>query len=146
MPSLTEQQLDDFLKNGTSIMKLGTITPEGWPYVVPIWYHYDGEAFLLVGRPHRAVWVANIQSNPKVAACIDTVERPYTRVLIEGTAEVADPAWTGDWEPWAIRYLGQEAGHKYFSDTKHMPRTLVRIVQGKITTWAGAGWHPRYVV
>ena len=52
MPSLTEQQLDDFLKNGTSIMKLGTITPEGWPYVVPIWYHYDGEAFLLVGRPH----------------------------------------------------------------------------------------------
>ena len=30
-------------------MKLATLTPDGWPYLVPVWYDYDGEDFLLAG-------------------------------------------------------------------------------------------------
>ena len=69
---------------------------------------------------------------------------PYTRVIVEGTAEIADPAWLGDWKHWAVRYQGEEAGARYYEETKHMPRAYIRITPRKITTWAGPGWHPRY--
>ena len=50
MPQLTKQQLNDFLTGGAHLMKLATLTSEGWPYVAPIWYDYDGEAFYVAGR------------------------------------------------------------------------------------------------
>ena len=143
MPSLTDGQLREFLTTGRHLMKLATLTPEGWPAVNPVWYRYDGEAFLVAGRT-KAQWVANIQSDPRVSACIDTCEAPYTRVLVEGTAEVADAGWLGDWRAWSVRYLGEETGGRYYEETRHIARALVRITPRKITTWAGPGWHPRY--
>jgi PPOX class probable F420-dependent enzyme len=143
MPSLGKRQLQEFLTGGSDVMRLATLTPEGWPSVNPVWYHYDGEEFLVAGR-RKAAWVANIQNDSRVSACIDTCEAPYTRVLVEGTAEIADMSWFGDWEPWSVRYLGQEDGHRYYEETRHIPRALVRISARKMTTWAGPGWHPRY--
>ena len=143
MPPLNDRELREFLTTGRLLMKLATLTAEGSPYVSPVWYHYDGASFQVAGR-RKARWVAHIRDDPRVSACIDTSEAPYTRVLVEGDAEIADSAWLGDWEAWSVRYLGQEAGHRYYEETKHMPRALVRIVPSSITTWAGPGWHPRY--
>ena len=143
MPPFDKHELEKFLTTGSHIMKLATLTTEGWPSVNPVWYQYDGGDFLVAGRT-KARWVANIRNDPRVSLCIDTNNAPYSRVLVEGSAEVADPAWFGDWEPWSIRYLGQEAGHRYYEETKHVPRALVRIVPRTVTSWAGGGWHPRY--
>ena len=82
MPSLTKQQIQEFLTSGRHLLRLATLTPEGWPYVVPLWYDYDGEAFTVAGR-RKARWVANIRNNPRVSGCIDTSEASYTRVLFE---------------------------------------------------------------
>ena len=144
MPVMSSPQIQAFLSGGRHIMKLATLTPEGWPYVNPVWYHYDGDVFLMAGR-RKARWVANLRNDPRVSLCVDTYEAPYTRVLAEGTAEIADAAWLGDWEEWSIRYLGPEEGHRYYEETKHIPRALVRIAPRAITSWAGPGWHPRYV-
>ena len=54
-------------------MRLSTLTPEGWPYVNPVWYHYDGESFLVAGRT-KAQWVDHIRTDGRVSACIDTSE------------------------------------------------------------------------
>ena len=143
MPPLDKTQLEEFLTSGSHLMKLATITPEGWPSINPVWYHYDGEAFLVAGRT-KAAWVGNIQQNSKVSACIDTCEAPYTRVLVEATAVVEDMGWLGDWRSWSVRYLGEEAGNGYYERTRHMPRALVKITPNKIITWAGSEWHPRY--
>ena len=143
MPPFDEHQLEGFLTSGSHIMKLATLTAEGWPSVNPVWYQYDGGDFLVAGRT-KARWVANIRNDPRVSLCIDTNDAPYSRVLVEGSAEIADSAWFGDWEPWSIRYLGQEAGHRYYEETKHVPRALVRILPRKVTSWVGGGWHPRY--
>ena len=124
-------------------MRLSTLTTDGSPYVNPVWYHYEHGAFLLAGR-RKARWVANIRRDGRVSACIDTCDPPYTRVLVEGDAEVVDDAWLGDWQPWSIRYLGPTEGRRYYDETKHMPRALVRIAPRTITSWAGPGWHPRY--
>ena len=143
MPRMTKDQMDEFLKGSSHLMKLATLRPNGAPYVNPVWYDYNGEAFHVAGR-RKATWVANITEDSRVSFCIDTSEPPYKRVIVEGSAVIEDGAWLGDWEHWAVRYLGREAGHRYYEDTKATPRALIRITPETITTWAGPGWHPRY--
>ena len=135
--------MEKFLTTGAKILKLGTITEDAYPYVNPLWYSYENELFFVAGRS-KAVWVNHIKGNTKTSLCIDTDIAPYTRVIAETDAEILDPEWTGDWEHWAHRYLGEEEGHQYYEDTKHMPRVLVQLTPRKLTTWAGPGWHPRY--
>ncbi len=143
MPSLTHNQVHDFLTSGRNLLKLATLTPEGWPYVVPLWYDYDGEAFSVAGR-RRARWVANIRNDPRVSGCIDTADGAYTRVLFEGSAEVVDDSWLHTSSQRAVRYLGEEAGLRYFEDTHRIPRALIHIIPKRLVSWAGPGWHPRY--
>ena len=143
MPALTRIELQEFLTNGSHLMKLATLTSEGWPSVNPVWYRYEDEVFLVAGR-RKAAWVENIRNDSRVSVCIDTCDSPYTRVLVEAEAVIVDDAWLGDWESWAIRYVGQEAGHRYFEETRTTPRTLIKITPRKVTTWGGSGWHPRY--
>ena len=78
-------------------MKLATLTPEGWPYIVPVWYEYDGEAFSALGRP-KSRWVAHIENDSRASICVDTTEAPYKRVIVQGNAKIADMQFTGDWE------------------------------------------------
>ena len=143
MPPLTKDGLAEFLTNQPHLMKLATLTSESWPYVVPVWYDYNGESFTVAGRS-RARWVANIRVNHRVSVCIDTYEAPYTRVLMQAGAEIIDPAWMPVSPDRAIRYIGEEAGRAYFEQTRKQPRALVRIVPEETTTWTGGGWHPRY--
>ena len=143
MPPMNEQQMREFLTGGGRILKLATLTPEGWPYVIPVWYRYDGEAFILMGRT-KSRWVAHIEKDSRVSACVETPEPPYMRVLVEGTAEIADKAWLTDWSDWATEYFDQDTAHRYYEETKHIPRVLVKITPRSMTTWAGGGWHPRY--
>ena len=143
MPSLDNTQLEEFLITGRHVMKLATLDPEGWPYVVPIWYHYEDGVFLMAGRT-KSQWVEHIRNDGRVSACIDSDEPVHRRAQVKGTAEIVDDQWVGDWSSWSIRYSGEEEGRKYYEETKHMPRVLVRITPSKITTWAGPGWHPRY--
>ena len=143
MPKLSIGEMEEFLTTGSKILKLGTVTAGGYPYVNPLWYSYEKHVFLVAGRS-KAVWVSHIKKNPKTSLCIDTYVAPYTRVIAETDAEILDAEWTGDWEHWAHRYLGEEEGHQYYEDTKHMPRVLVKLTPRKLTNWAGPGWHPRY--
>ena len=144
MPPLTREELQQFLTSGRHLMKIATVTPDGWPYVVPVWYHYDGAAFQIAARTQNR-WLDYIERDDRVSVCVDTADAPYTRVQVQGRAEIEDRSWFGDWEPWASRYIGEETAHRYYEDTKQIPRVLVKIVPGKITSWYGPDWHPRYL-
>ena len=143
MPGLTQKQLNEFLTSGRRLLKLATLTEDGSPYVVPLWYDYDGEAFSVAGR-RRARWVANIRRDGRVGGLVDTEEAAYVRVVFQGRAEILDDAWLHSSPTRAIRYLGEEAGLRYYESTHHEPRALVRIVPESVQSWAGPGWHPRY--
>ena len=143
MPKLSEDEIKDFLTNFDYVMKLATLSSDGYPYVVPIWYFYEEEEFFILGRPNNK-WVSNIYENQKVSACIDSPTPPYSRVSFRADAEVVDKEWFGEWEHLAHRYLGEEDGHKYYEDTKKVPRVLIRLKPSKLTSWGGGGWHPRY--
>jgi len=144
MPPLTRQELDHFLATGARLLRLATLAEDGWPYVNPVWYHYEG-GFLYVAGRQQARWVGHLRRDPRVCGTIDTDAPPYVRVQVLGTAVVEDEAWLGDWEAWAVRYLGPEEGRRYYQQTREIPRVLVRIEPRRITSWAGPGWHPRYL-
>ena len=143
MSGLSQQELYDFLTTGRHLLKLATLTEDGAPYVVPLWYDYDGEAFTVAGR-RRAAWVANIRRDARVGGLVDTEEAAYVRVVFQGRAEIVDDAWLHTSPARAIRYLGEEAGLRYYESTRREPRALVRVVPERVRTWAGPGWHPRY--
>jgi nitroimidazol reductase NimA-like FMN-containing flavoprotein (pyridoxamine 5'-phosphate oxidase superfamily) len=87
--ALTDAELATFLAepwNG----RLATITPEGWPYVAPVWYEFerDRRAFLVVGR-ERAQWIAHIRVNPRVAFHVaDDLHAQHTRVQVQAHARI----------------------------------------------------------
>ena len=143
MPRLNNDQLNEFLNSGSIVLKLGTITEDGYPYVNPLWYSFEEGGFLLAGRS-KAKWVDHLIANPKVSACIDSPTFPYTRVMVEADAEILNSEWVGDWERWAHRYMGEETGHKYYEETKDVPRVLITFRPSKLITWNGGGWHSRY--
>ena len=124
-------------------MRLSTLTADGYPYVVPVWFWYEDEKFFIAARRQNE-WLKHIEADGRIGACIDTAEAPYVRVLVKGRAEIADRSWTGAWEPLAVRYVGQEAGHAYYEKTRAIPRVLVSIEPESVISWSGSDWHRKY--
>jgi len=150
--ALTDAELATFLAepwNG----RLATITPEGWPYVAPVWYEFerDRRAFLVVGR-ERAQWIAHIRVNPRVAFHVaDDLHAQHTRVQVQADARILEGPIAPAASPTLLelthrlsrRYLGSD-GPRYAEHTIQRPRVLVRLEPVRWTTWTGREWHPRY--
>jgi PPOX class probable F420-dependent enzyme len=129
--------------------KIGCLTDDGWPYVVPAWFEFDGEAFWFVARA-KAAWARYLQRDARVFLCIDHDQAPHPRVLVRGRAEIVEePNVGGQWVAiaWRLaeRYLGPADGPKYLVPTLDRPRWLIRVHPEQITSWTGGSWHPRYV-
>lgn len=154
---MTRERLDIFLA-GSALARLACLKPDGSPYVMPVWYQWDGNAFWFVGR-QRSVWCRYIQQDPRVSVVVDELsyrdEATGTRfenpkVYAEGEAEVVEePNVGGDWvriaEEMALRYLGPN-GPSYLVPTLRQPRWLIKLAPRDVKTWEGVGWARRYWV
>lgn len=143
---LDEEAIKEFLAPGR-IMRLACLKDDGRPYIVPIWYEWDGEYFWVIPRA-KSAWALYLKNNKYCAATIDEDQSPLRKVIVEGEAElIEEPNINGQWVPIATRmsyrYLG-ENGPKYLEPTLDKPRWLFRIKPEKITTWQGVGWAKRY--
>lgn len=147
--SLTPEEIDAFLDTPI-VARLATVQPDGSPYVVPVWQHWDGRALYVIPRA-KSKFVDNVRNEPRVAvSCADDIDPAHTRVLMEGTAEIVEGpvVMAGRMldiaNEMARRYMGPD-GPKYLARTAPRPRYLIRIVPTTITSWKGGEWHPRYV-
>lgn len=149
---LTEEEIRLFLAHPW-VARLATVTPEGTPYVVPVWYQYDPQerVIYIVGR-ERSSYVAHIRATPAVAFHVaDDVHREHTRVLVEGSAHIVEGPVAPKDSPrlgalvveMSRRYLGAE-GDRYARETLERPRYLIRITPRRWHTWTGAAWARRY--
>lgn len=149
---LTAEELAEFLRQPWNA-RLATVTPEGRPYVAPVWYAYEPtkNVFYVVGR-ERAAYIDHIRQNPAVALQIaDDVHLEHTRVLVEGDATVASEAVAPANDPWlrdmvnemARRYMGPD-GPQYAAKTLDRPRVLITVTPQKIQSWTGGEWAARY--
>src|SRR5262245_33737526 len=82
---MTREELDEFLARPWNA-KIGCVTEDGSPYVVPTWYEWDGQGFWLVPRA-RSAWARYFRRDPRVCLCIDQERAPHARVQVQGRAE-----------------------------------------------------------
>lgn len=142
---LVDDALDAFL-NGGWLATLSCLKENGYPYSVPVWYHWEDGVFWVIPRP-GAEWARYLDHNPRVSLAISEPGPPMRRVLAEGWATAlagADRAERiqGLATRMATRYLGP-AAPEYLAMTTR-PGHAFGIAPEKLVTWRGLASHPRY--
>ena len=85
---LSPAELEAFLAQPL-LLKLGCVRPDGWPYVIPLWFAWSAQKLYVVGR-ERAVWIRYIEREPRVGVLIDEEDRRDRRVQMTATALVIE--------------------------------------------------------
>ena len=137
---LSADERDAFLRSGALFAHIGTTNDEGWPMVSPVWYLWDGRAFLVVGK-ERTSYVRNLRRDPRCGVLVENHGLPYKRVSVLGEAEFLPDSF--DWQTPAremvLRYIGP-GGMSYAEATFGFPRVPILIHPRRMTTWDGGGF------
>ena len=141
MPKLTADEIQDFLGERLHLARIATITPEGAPSVVPVWFIYEAGRILITPRKHSAFY-AHVRRDPRVAVTVDEDAALYRKVLVEGRAEVLyepgqDDEWRDIYRRIALRYIDDASADYYLAETLDQRRALIGVTleRAKVTTW-----------
>ena len=110
----TKQEVLDFLGERPHLGRLATVTTDGEPRVVPVWFRLRDEK-VLVHTGARMAKARNIEANSHYALAVDEDTWPYRGVSIWGPARLVDPEEAvGDLRDFmtdlAVSYIGEEDG------------------------------------
>lgn len=119
------------------VMRLATITREGFPHLVPLCHVFDGEN-IYFATDYGTKKVENIKNNPRVAALFDEYKEPWSRlkgIMIQGRAEILE---SGDEFRKAARLLKRK--FKYYEREPYGPIEegevlIVKIVPERAVSW-----------
>jgi hypothetical protein len=125
--SLLDDPVAKQLLRSTAPARLAYNWFDGTPRVVPIWFHWDGEA-LVVTSPAKAPKLKVLASRPDVAVTIDTDGRPYRVLSIRGRAAVdlvddVPPEYAAA----AERYMGEEPAKAWIAQLRGRKMGRIRI-------------------
>ena len=145
MPKLSMAERDAFLQERGHLARLATLQADGSPSVVPVWFVYEDGKIIITPRKYSAFW-ANVQRDARVAITIDEEAGLYRKVLVEGKAEVLyplghDDEWRDIYRRITLRYVDEESGDYYLTETHDQPRALIGVAleSAKIMTWRMPG-------
>ncbi len=108
--------------------RLAYLWHDGTPRVVPVWFHWDGEA-VVIACPVDAPKVEAIRAHPQVALTIDDASSwPYRELSIRGAAEVdIVDGVSPEYAAAAERYFGEEQGRAWVRTLGQMTLQSARI-------------------
>jgi nitroimidazol reductase NimA-like FMN-containing flavoprotein (pyridoxamine 5'-phosphate oxidase superfamily) len=137
---LTPEELDAFARTPV-VARLGMIDDDGYPYVIPVWFEYDGAAYWVVAREHVG-YIRYVQREPRVALSLAEDVAPFRRALVRGRVEIVEgPASEGRWVETltriASRYRGEDAARDFLATSRHIRRYLLRITPESVVTFRG---------
>jgi PPOX class probable F420-dependent enzyme len=69
------------------IVWLSTVTPDGKPHTLPIWFWWDGETLLMFSQPKTGK-VRNLRANPVVTIALETRDEGEEVAFFDGLAEL----------------------------------------------------------
>jgi general stress protein 26 len=129
---LTDQELEELLTSERTL-RVGTVSPDGAPHVVPLWFvWHDGAIWL--NNLRRSRRTRDLQEGSPVALCVDTGHEYWNLrgAVLYGRPTEADPD-----DP-ALPTVRTTFGAKYFHgvdvpDVKS--HQWMKVVPGKIVTW-----------
>ncbi len=107
--------------------RLAYVWTDGTPRVVPIWFHWNEQEFVL-GTPPKAPKLKALAKNPKVALTIDDNTFPHKVLLVRGTARLQPlKGIVPEYAMAAERYFGAEQGKAWVAQLASMIPDMVRI-------------------
>ena len=92
MPGMSEQEIWDFLTEGTRTAHVATTRSDGRPHVKPVWFVLDGrpgDFQFLFTTYAESVKGRGLRRNTQVAASVDDSAPPYSFVILEGAAQLS---------------------------------------------------------
>jgi hypothetical protein len=118
----------------TTPARVGYLALDGTPRVVPTWFVWTGEAFVMptfISAPHvrhPAARLRALRANPDVAISIDTEGSPPTALLARGRVTISevdgvDPGYAQA----ALRYMGEEVAKPYLAMLDDPSTRMARI-------------------
>jgi hypothetical protein len=121
------------LLNSVNPARLAYTWMDGSPRVVPIWFRWTGDQFVL-GTPPKAPKLKALAADPRVALTIDDIAWPPGVLLVRGRAgiELLDDVGP-DYEQAATRYFGPEQGPAWVATLRGKPMARIAITP----EWAG---------
>ena len=131
--SLLEDPVAQELLSSRELARLAYTWTDGTPRVVPIWFHWTGQA-LTFGSPAKAPKLKALERDGRVAVTIDESSSwPYRALLLRGDAavEMLDDV-TEEYAAAARRYFGEEQGDAWVSQLQGRPMARISVTP----TWA----------
>ena len=136
MDDMTPEQLKDFL-NSKALIDLVSISPDGYPHVMPIWYEWDGESFRM-STLASSKKIRNLEKNPKAAFSIATPDLPYKAVVGRGDAELSEDTDGALIKRLCYRYAPTDKAEMYYTMLMARgPRTAIKIIPPGMKSWHG---------
>ena len=108
--AMSPEEQTDFLTRTRCIAKISTLDEDGTMHMVPVWYMYDGQNYVITsdaGSHH----VKNLRRDNRATVLIDTVQFPTKGVRIKGRTALEE---NGN----KVHSLELEITRRYISDAE----------------------------
>jgi hypothetical protein len=107
--------------------RLAYVWTDGTPRVIPIWFHWNGQEFIMA-TPPKAPKLKALKINSKVSLTIDDNTFPHKVLLVRGTARMETvEGIVPEYAVAAERYFGPEQGQAWVKQLRTLISTMVRI-------------------
>jgi PPOX class probable F420-dependent enzyme len=113
---------------------LSTLSPAGAPITSAVWFAVDGEE-IVISTPATRPKARNARLDARVSFIVDTKERPYRGVAIEGEARVDEDNGKREMRTIAERYLGPSLPAAMEERIASMDRVVLRIRPTRVRPW-----------
>ena len=114
--SMSKEKRESFL----AADRVGIVSiedPGRGPLAVPVWYHYEPGGVLRFATGGASRKVRQLEESPRASFCVQTETPPYAYVTVEGPVTIGPADYERDLREMAVRYLGEEFGEAYLSQT-----------------------------
>ena len=135
-----DPRLEDRLRT-ERVLWLGTTGPDGAPHLVPIWFEWVDDAFLVFSKP-EAVKVRHIAGEPRVAIALGEPEDDFDVQLVHARAELLPEPTAAMLTPGFLAKYRSELDALGLTPDEYAAtyRQAIRIVPTRFLPWRGRSW------
>jgi PPOX class probable F420-dependent enzyme len=130
-------EIREFLNEAKWPGVLSTLSPRGAPITSAVWFALI-EDEIVISTPAARPKARNARLDSRVSFIVDTRERPYKGVAIEGHATVFEDPQKESMRTIAERYLGPVLPEVMEQRIAATDRVMLRIKPGRIRPWGFA--------
>jgi len=134
MEKMSQEEIIEFLVEGTFTGKVSTINKDGSPHITPIWYILDEDNYVTFTTYSKSVKGKNLLRDSRISFCVDDQVPPFSFVIIDGIAEIISESdnllvWT---TKIAERYMGKELSNEYGKRNAVDGELLIKVIPKKV--------------